>query len=150
MNNKTALLLLVILAITAIIGLLLLFKTSTTGQYGYKPYSGQETLHWYPYTEGRTVKGGVPILPFENVKVSQSQDVYEKTKRDAYNQRAPTRTHVARNNCAANIALGTVPEGYTESATFIEMKNRYYQDCVPAPKILNKTHIEYCCKRPRS
>ncbi|MBW2986089.1 hypothetical protein KY333_01835 [Candidatus Woesearchaeota archaeon] len=150
MENKFALMLLALVALIAIIGLILFFKTSATGQYGYKPYTLQETLHWYPYSGQRTVKGGVSVLPFEDAKVSLSQDVYERTKRDAYNQRAPTRTYVARNNCAANIALGTVPEGYTESATYIEMKERYYQNCVPAPRILNKTHIEYCCKRPRN
>lgn len=150
MENKAAILIIVIIFIIAITGLVLFFKTSMTGEYAYKPYTHQEIANWYPYSQGRTIKGGVPVLPFVNTKVEQSATVYAETNRSAYRSRYPEDTKTALETCAGNIALGTVPEGYTESATYIEMKERYYQNCVPAPKILAKTHIEYCCKRPRT
>ena len=149
MENKAALVIIVIIFIIAIIGLVLFFKTSVTGEYAYKPYTYQEIANWYPYSAGRTVKGGVPVLPFEGAEVVESETAFERTQRSAFRDRHPEKTYVARKTCSGNIALGTVPPGYTESATYIEMKERYYQDCVPAPSILNKTHIEYCCKRPR-
>ncbi|MBW2973839.1 hypothetical protein KY346_05615 [Candidatus Woesearchaeota archaeon] len=147
MENKAALLVLIIVAILAAIGLVLFFKTSFTGEYGYKPYSGQEMLNWYPYAEKRTVKGGVSVLPFQGAKVAKTDKAYEETKYGMFRRRYPGRTYTALLSCAGQIPLGNVPEGFSEPATYMEMEDRYFpENCVEKPKELERAEFEYCCR----
>jgi len=170
-KKELSMIILGIVAVIAVVGLVLLFKSVMTGgavKYYYPPaqtYSNVQADPW-PYAKG-TFKGGVMELPAyadgvqirgEGIPVSEGRDVYTDlygTKEgegvyfpDWNRRRQPENTYVARKNvCDALSRLGKVPEGYSWDATYTMVEQGITVDkkCVKAPE---DSPIPFCCTPP--
>lgn len=175
-KKETHIILLGIVAILAIIGLVLLFKSVISGgvvksfyPYAYS-YSNTQADPW-PYASG-TPKGGVMEKPSYTagvetgeVKVLQGRQTFvdqygggtiqEPYYPDWNRKRQPELTDVAEKDiCNALARLGEVPNGYIWGATFSDMNNGRLvgKSCVRNPRLdaPGSTNIPFCCTPPAS
>lgn len=169
-KKELSMIILGIVAVIAVVGLVLLFKSVLSGGavFYYPPaqtYSNVKADPW-PYAKG-TFKGGVMEKPAyadgvqirgEGIPVSEGRDVYtdmygtpdaEGVYFPDWNRRKqPENTYVARKRvCDALVRLGTIPEGYTWDATYtmVEEGVTFDKKCVKAPE---DSPIPFCCTPP--
>ena len=173
-KKETHIIFLGIVAILAIIGLVLLFKSVISGgvvrsyyPYAYS-YSNTQADPW-PYAKG-TPKGGlvekptfvggvqsgdIAVLPGRQIFVDQYGG---GTKQEPYypdwnRKRQPELTDVAEKDlCNALSRLGEVPKGYIWGATYTDLNNGrlYNKKCVQNPRINQPggVNIPFCCTPP--
>lgn len=168
-KKELSLIILGIVAVIAIVGLVLLFKTVMAGAVANIPqqfpqartYSNMQEQAW-PYAHG-TPEGGVRELPAwnppegETKDVMQSRDVYGTGEglvyRDWGRARYPERTSVARKDvCNALARLGEVPKTHTYGASWTMLDHGVVmdQDCVRNPRYdePGSTGNPLCCLPP--
>lgn len=175
-KKETHVILLGIVAILAIIGLVMLFKTVISGEvvrayypYAYS-YSNTQADPW-PYATG-TPKGGLMEKPSYTagvqsgeVPVSQGRSIFVNqygggTLQEPYypdwnRKRQPELTDVAEKDlCNAISRLGEVPAGYIWGATYSDLNNGrlYNKKCVQNPRVNQPggTNVPFCCTPPSS
>jgi len=170
-KKELSLIILGIVAVIAVVGLVLLFKTALSGAAANIPakfpqartYSNVQEQPW-PYAHG-TPEGGVRELPAWNPPegttkdVVQSKDVYGTGEglvyRDWGKDRYPERTSVAKKGkCDALARLGEVPKTHTFGASFTMLKDGVVvdDDCVQNPRWNQpgSTANPLCCIPPRA
>ncbi|MBW2973840.1 hypothetical protein KY346_05620 [Candidatus Woesearchaeota archaeon] len=135
-DKHTALVALGIVVVLAIIGLVLLFKTASTGATiaarANQPYPG--IVMEYP---GAVARGNVQGTPFPYYR----EDDYWSRKR------APELTYRSqKGRCDALVRLGLVPAGFTWDANIQQSRNRGPEQCIVVENSLRGN----CCKPPTS
>jgi len=172
-KKELSLIILGIVAIIAVVGLVLLFKTAMSGavaqipQYfpGSGTYSNVAENPW-PYAAG-TPKGGNPILQTPGIPagipVEQGQDIFTDQYGTAAGKgiyypdwnrkRQPELTDVAEKDvCNALARLGEVPITHTYGASFTMLNNGVVvgSDCVQSPRWTQpgSTGTPLCCIPP--
>ena len=175
-KKETHIIFLGIVAVLAIVGLVLLFKSVISGEvvrsfypYAYS-YSNTQADPW-PYATG-TPKGGLVEKPSftmgvqsGEVPVLQGRDTFVAqygggTKQEPYypdwnRKRQPELTNVAQKDlCNALSRLGEVPAGYIWSATYSDLNNGrlYNKKCVQNPRVNQPggVTVPFCCTPPTS
>ena len=129
-GKNTALLVLGIVVVIAIVGLVLLFQTASTGK---STASGRNSMLPYP--------GGVVHAPAQPPIVTESpgavvpgDDSWRKKGTVAVRYGEPQKS------CADLTYVGTVQHGYSEDATYSQAKNR---DCV----YVEGSPLGFCCRK---
>lgn len=170
-KKELSLIILGIVAVIAVVGLVLLFKTAMSGAAANIPaqfpqaktYSNVQEQPW-PYAHG-TYQGGVVEQPAYSdgvqvqpgIPVEQSVRVYGTGEglvyRDWGKDRYPERTDVAQKDvCNALARLGEVPKTHTFGASFTMLKNGVVvdDDCVQSPRWTQpgSTGTPLCCIPP--
>ena|GEM_PF-1858714 len=166
-KKELSMIILGIVAVIAVVGLVLLFKSVMTGDVVrvFPPsytYSNVQEDPW-PYARG-TYKGGVTEMPDftdgylgkedPGVKVDEGTQVFGTGEgmvyRDWNRRREPELAYVSQKGiCNALARLGVVPLTHTWGATYTDAKEGrlYNKKCVKAPE---GTGIPFCCTPPSS
>ncbi|MBD3303703.1 hypothetical protein GF343_01030 [Candidatus Woesearchaeota archaeon] len=169
-KKELSLIILGIVAVIAVVGLVLLFKTAMSGAAANIPakfpqartYSNVQEQPW-PYAHG-TPEGGVVEKPAYTdgvqtgeISIEQSKKVYGTGEglvyRDWGRARYPERTAVAQKDvCDALARLGEVPKTHTFGASFTMLKDGIVVDdkCVQSPRWTQpgSTGTPLCCIPP--
>jgi hypothetical protein len=146
-----------VIAIVVMAGFAVLMTSETTGMgvratYGYaglpKIYGGALRGADFPYSAGRTVRGGVTERPGYDypVEVATTQEAYANLAYDIYGARDPTRIYSVMKSCDGQARLGEVPRNYVIDMPGSRAQNIFGQAlsdyCVPAPQFDGN----YCCR----
>jgi hypothetical protein len=168
-KKELSLIILGIVAVIAVVGLVLLFKSAMSGAIANVPpkfpqaqtYSNMQEQPW-PYAHG-TPEGGVRELPAWNPPEGTPKDVMQSSQvygtgeglvyRDWGRARYPERTSVAwKDTCDALARLGEVPITHTFGASLTMLKNGIVVDdeCVQNPRWNQpgSTGNPLCCLPP--
>ncbi|MBW3002878.1 hypothetical protein KY338_06995 [Candidatus Woesearchaeota archaeon] len=171
-KKELSLIILGIVAVIAVVGLVLLFKSAMSGaaQIPYQfpqaaTYSNTAENPW-PYAGG-TPKGGNPVLQTPGIPagipVAQGQDIFTNQYGtdvgagiyypDWNRKRQPELTDVAEKDvCNALARLGEVPKTHTFGASFTMLKDGVVVDseCVQSPRWTQpgSTGTPLCCLPP--
>jgi hypothetical protein len=169
-KKELSLIILGIVAVIAVVGLVMLFKSAMSGAYTYAPYppaysyANTQEDPW-PYATG-TYKGGVPEKPaylegvetWPGIQVEPGRVVYGTGEglvyRDWNRRREPERTAVAwRDQCDALARLGEVPQDHTWEASLTQINREgsaMGRSCVVNPRNDQPggSAIAYCCQPP--
>ncbi|MBW3005024.1 hypothetical protein KY310_04280 [Candidatus Woesearchaeota archaeon] len=172
-KKELSLIILGIVAVIAVVGLVLLFKTAMSGAATQIPYQFPQAGTYsnvaenpWPYASG-TPKGGNPVLQTPGIPagipVEQGQDIFtDKYGTDAgagiyypdWNRKSqPELTDVAEKDvCNALARLGEVPITHTYGASWTMLKNGVVSEsnCVQSPRLNTpgSTGTPLCCTPP--
>ena len=169
-KKELSLIILGIVAVIAVVGLVMLFKSAMSGANIYTPYPQAYTYantqeDPWPYSTG-TYQGGVPEQPayangvetWPSIPVEQGRTVYGTGEglvyRDWNRRREPERTTVAlKDICDALARLGEVPQDHTWEASTTQINKEGIamgRSCVINPRNNDPggSAIAYCCQPP--
>jgi hypothetical protein len=146
-----------IIGIVIMAGFIVLVSTEMTGQSirAYYSYMGQQKIYGgalrgadFPYSQGRTVRGGVTERPGYDVAVpvATTEEAYANLAYDIYGARDPTRIYSVMKSCEGQARLGAVPRSYVVDTSGSRAQKTFgtalSDYCVPAPQFEGN----YCCR----